>query len=108
MIPKLEAESERLQRERQAKSEEIQRLVRAIAAIDNPPPSVTERLAELEGIVTRIGQRLRDIDSEVDGLDQNRVDPEAVTAALDEFDQMWEVIYPAEQVRLVRIPVEMV
>ena len=103
LIPKLEAERKRLQREKQHKGEEIRRLVATIAAADMPSPSVTERLAELEAISTKIGQRLTDIDAELAALEQNRVDPEAVAAALNEFDQMWEVMWPAEQVRILQL-----
>jgi hypothetical protein len=51
LIPRLAGERRRLQRERQAKGEEIRRPVGAIEASDMPLPSVAERFAEAEGIV---------------------------------------------------------
>ena len=102
LIHKLETERNRLQRERQAKSEDIRWLVAAIAAIETPSPSVTGRLAELEAICAGMGRRLMNIDSKPVALEQNRIDPDHVAATLTEFDRMWEVMYPTERSRLIR------
>ena len=69
----------------------------AIPAADTTSPSVTERLAEQEMIDAKIGQLIAHIDSELAALEQNRVDPADITAALNEVDQMLEVIWPRER-----------
>jgi len=83
--------------------------VAAIGVSGKPLPSVTERVAEVERIVGKIEQRPADIDSGRSALEQNRVIPEAVAAALNEWDPAtggWQVMYPAEQMRLLRLLVE--
>jgi len=62
---------------------------------------VTGRLAEFEGVIGRIAQWSADIDSELTALDHNRIDLAHVTAALIEFDQMWEVMRPRERALIV-------
>ena len=102
LIPRLQTERQRLVRDRQAKSEQIQRLLAVLATTDTPQPSVSERLAELEGIVGKLNGRLTEIDSELSALDQNCIDPDDVARTLAQFDELWDVLYPQERSRLVR------
>ena len=102
LVPRLQTERQRLVRDRQAKSEQIQRLVAVLATADSPQPSVSERLAELEGLVGKVNHRLTEIDLELTALGQNRIDPDDVARALAQFDDLWDVLYPQERSRLVR------
>jgi hypothetical protein len=50
------------------------------------------RLAELEAISVKIGQRRTEIDTEIENLKRSTVDPEDVAQALTEFDGVWDVM----------------
>lgn len=102
LIPKLQAERQRLVRDRQGKSEQIQRLLAVLASAETPQPSVSERLGELEGIVGNLSDRLTEIDSGLTALERNCIDLNEVTAALAQFDALWDVLCPQERTRLVR------
>jgi site-specific DNA recombinase len=102
LIPKLQTERQRLVRDRQAKSEQIQRLLAVLASSDTPQPSVSERLAELEGIVGKLNDRLTEIDSELTTLERNRIDPDDVARALAQFDDLYDVLFPRERSRIAR------
>lgn len=57
----------------------------------------------LEGIVGKVEQRVAETDPKLVALGQNHVDPEEVTAALDESDPATggrEAMYPQEQTRV--------
>jgi site-specific DNA recombinase len=103
LIPRLQTERQRLVRDRQTKSEQIQRLLAVLASADSSQPSVSERLAELEGIVGKLNARLAEIDSELSALERNRIDPDDVARALAQFDSLWDVLYPLERSRIVRL-----
>ena len=107
-IPPPKAERTRLQRQRQHNSEEIKRLVGAIAATDKPSPSVTEGLSQLEESVAIIDRRLGEIDREVAAIEKSSIDPEHVAATLAEFTDLWDVLYLQERTRIVHLLVESV
>jgi len=107
-IPCLKAERTRIQRERQHQGQEIRRLVAAVAAADKPPPSLNERLSQLEESVGVIDRRLGEIDSELAAVEQSSIDSGHVAATLSEFNQLWDVLYPQEKTRIVHLLVERV
>jgi hypothetical protein len=101
LIPKLEAERRRLLKDKQSNGEEIRwskipvrGLVDAVtsgrsAAIGERPKVLFRGLAELEGIVGRIGWRIAEIDGELDSLRGNIIDPEDVAKKLAQFEGVW-------------------
>lgn len=101
LIPKLEKEQKRLQREVQAKREEIKRLATAIGATETPVPSLTERLARLETVVTKLDGRVAEIDCELTAHRGSAASQESIANALSEFDAVWEVLSHIEQVQLI-------
>ena len=105
LIPKLEAERKRLLKDRQAKGEEIRRLVDAIGT-NGRSAAIGERLAELEGVVARVDGRVTEIDGELASLREHCVDPEDVARKLAEFVGVWEVLTPQEQTRIVTLLIE--
>jgi len=102
LLPRLQTERQRLVRDRQTKSEQIQRLLAILATSDTPQPSVSERLAELEGLVAKLNARLTEINSELAALEHNGVGPDDAARALAQFDELWDVLYSPERYRLVR------
>jgi site-specific DNA recombinase len=107
-IPRLKAERTRLQRERQHNAQEIKRLVATVAAADNPSPSLTERLSQLEESAGVIDRRLGEIDGEIAAVEQSTVDRGHVGATLAEFGEIWDVLCPQEKTRIVHLLVERV
>jgi hypothetical protein len=107
-IPGLKAERTRLQRQRQHNGEEIKRLVKTIASSDKPSLSLTERLRELETLAITFDRRLGEIDREIAAVEQSSVDPGHVAAALAEFNQLLDVLYPQEKTRIAHLLIESV
>lgn len=100
LIPKLEAERKRLHKDRQAKGEEIRRLVDAIGT-NGRSVAIGERLGELEGVVANIEERIGEIGTELASLREYSDDPADVAQKLVEFDGVWEVMQAAERVTLI-------
>ena len=71
------------------------------AAIGERPKVLFRGLAELEGVVARLERRVAEIDGEPKSLRENAVDPVDVGKKLTEFEGVWEVVYPQEQVQIV-------
>ena len=105
LIPKLEAERKQLLKDRQARGEEIRRLVDAVGT-NGRSAAIGERLGELEGVVARIDGRIGEIDTELASLRGHSVNPEDVAMKLVEFEEVWEVMYPGERVQLVQSLIE--
>jgi len=101
LIPKLESERKRLSKDKQAKGEEIRRLVDAMAA-GKRSSAIAERLTELEAVVARIEGRVREIDTQLASLADQAIDPEDVARKLAEFDGVWGVMHSAEQAQLIQ------
>ncbi len=107
-IPRLKTEQKRLQRERQHKQERIKELVAAVGASLEPVASFTESLQKLESAVTRIDQRLTEIQTELASINRKTVDKDDVTEALLSFGPMWDELFPAEKTRIVNLLIERV
>jgi len=105
LIPKLEKERKRLQRDVQAKREEIRRLTTAIGAADVPVASLTERLVLLEATVGKVEGRVADIDRELTAV-LGATTLESIAEALSEFDGVWDVLTHSEQTTLISSVVE--
>lgn len=101
MVPKLEKEQKRLQRDLQAKREEIKRLAAAIGAGETPMPSLTERLARLESVAANLDRRIAEIDCELREHRGLAASHESIANELSEFDGVWDVLTQAEQIQLV-------
>lgn len=106
-VEHLEAEKKRLQRQLQTKAEEAKRPVSAIGGKGKPFSAITGRLAEIEGSVAQTEDRISEIDRDmtvvVNGLSANDVAEKLV-----EFEGVWEVMNPAEQIALVQSIVDTV
>ena len=71
----------------------------------------TERaaqLADLQERVQRTERRLAEIDSELMSLGREQISETEVVDALREFDQLWNVLAPREQARLLELLIERV
>ena len=71
----------------------------------------TERaaqLADLQERVQRTERRLAEIDSELMSLGREQISETEVVDALREFDQLWNVLAPREQARLLELLIEQI
>jgi site-specific DNA recombinase len=100
LIPQVKSEKTRLQRGKQAKGEEIRRLVDVIGS-NGRSAAIGVRLAEVEAVVSNIDRRLAEIESEIENLERSAVDPGHVAQTLAEFDGVWDVMWPGERLALI-------
>ena len=107
-LTRLESERKRQTRKRQQKGEEIRRLVSAIAGTAGSSPALSERLAEAERQLANVDRRLQEIDAQLTVLRNQPIDLDGVTAALEEFEAVWGMLYPGERSTLVRSVIETV
>ncbi len=97
-------ESERAALKRQRRDDEG--LLRRLAA---SPGNNGDRLARLADVQERLRlaeQRLTEINEQLVALSGNLVDEQEVAKALAEFDQVWSVLAPGEQARVLNLLVE--
>ena len=66
------------------------------------------QLADLQERVQRTERRLAEIDSQLTSLGRDQISESEVVDALREFDQVWNVLAPREQVRLLELLIEKV
>jgi len=64
---------------------------------------ITERMAELETQAATIATRLADIETERHSAQQAALDPQDLSAALNMFDPIWDVLFPIEQARIIEL-----
>lgn len=106
-VAKLDTEKKQLQRQLQAKADEAKRLVSAIGSKGKPLSAITGRLAEIEGAVAHIEGRIGEVERDVAGL-LNGMSARDVVEKLAEFEGVWEVMNPAEQIAIIQSVVETV
>jgi hypothetical protein len=100
-VPRLQSEYQRLLRERQRRGEEITQMVSVIATPGKTLASVTERLQEAEEAVTRLDGRLAELKADLAQTKSQTIDLDHLRETLARFDPLWDVLHPAERVRLV-------
>jgi site-specific DNA recombinase len=100
LIPKLEKEHKRLQRELQWKREEIRRLVAAIGGRAESSPSLTERIGSIEVAAAGTMARLLEIDNALRAI-ESKISTTEISNALSEFGCLWDVLTRTEQVQLI-------
>ena len=83
---------------------------RAIQRLVGPDRSDGDsaKLAELQSRMQALEQRLSEVRDEVIGLQRELIDEADVTAALGQFDAVWQALKVAEQNRLIRPLIERV
>lgn len=102
LAPKLEKERKRLVKDRQAKGEDIRRLVDTVGT-NGESTALGGRLAALEGVVAKIDRRVAGLDAEMKALRENAIDLDDVARKLAEFEGLWEVLGAQEQTALIQV-----
>ena len=86
---------------------EGRRLVAAIAE-GGDTPSLTARLAELDGRAGQIEQRLTAIAEALAAIDRAQIEPDDVAKALAAFDPVWDALVPRERANILQLLLERV
>ncbi|MHB9131129.1 MAG: recombinase family protein [Armatimonadota bacterium] len=109
-LPELEREQRTLQTQLQERQRAGQHLA-ALLSEETPAAGSTtliEQLRAIEAQVTTISSRLDDICEELRQLHVMAITEDDLTQALSLFDPIWDVLYPTEQARIVRLLIEKV
>lgn len=105
--PELDKEARMLSAEMTASRSEARKLVAALAA-GGDTPSVTARLAELDGRAVQLESRLGEVQAKIAAIDRGHIDPEDAAHALAQFDPVWEALVPRERASVLQLLVERV
>ena len=100
------AEQKRLRRDLAKKRGECHQLLDTLVLGKSTGPTIYDRLAELEDHAQVLESRLAEITTELDTLAQQNFNQADLVAALESFDEIWEVLYPVKQARIVQLLVE--
>ncbi len=101
-VPRLEAEYDKLYDERQRKTAEINSMVQVLSEATEPMPTVTARLRETEGLVSRMEARLHELKLQIAELKSQTIDAEHLRETLQQFDPIWDVLHMPERIALVQ------
>jgi len=99
----LGAEEKSLRSSREKVQTETTGLLKALAGGQATGPSISNRLSDLEEQAAKLDQRLADVERERQVADQSNLDPNDLASALSLFDPIWDVLFPAEQARIIEL-----
>jgi len=99
----LDSEAKRLRGQVGKLEAEKTGLLRALAGGEACGTAISGRMAELETNAATLATRLAEVDRECEALDQSILDPNDLTKALGLFDPIWDVLFPAEQARIIEL-----
>jgi site-specific DNA recombinase len=105
--PALVSEQKRLRRRLEKVRGEIRSLLGALAT-GVGGASVGGEIGRLEDKAQGIERRLAEVAGELVGLDRDTVNEVDLRKALSLFDPVWEMLFPAEQARVIRLLIEFV
>ena len=103
--PALVGEQKRLGRKLGKVRASIRSLLDALATGERGA-SVSARIGDLEQQAEKLERRLSEISQELAGIDNATVDEKDLVKALSLFDPIWEVLFPSEQERVIRLLVD--
>ena len=102
----LEADLSQMTKKRSTTQDEIKGLLKALADGTVTGTSIASRIAELETTLETHEHKVTDIQAQIDSHSQLRPDPTDLAKSLSVFDEIWEVLLPAEQERVIGLLVE--
>lgn len=107
--PGLEGELRRANREARKVERERKNVVDAIASGTGEASSVLlERLTDLDASMTSLTRREDQARAELTMLEHDALDPEAIAAALQDLESLWEELFLGERSRLIALLFERV
>jgi site-specific DNA recombinase len=99
----LNSEAKRLRSLRKKNADEAAGLLKALAGGQGAGASISGRLAELEEQAAKLDTRLAEIERERRVADQSTLDLNELASVLSLFDPVWDVLFPAEQARIIEL-----
>ena len=99
----LAAESRRLRAAKEKVDAETTGLLKALAGGEVSGTAISGRLVELETQTTTLATRLAEIEREREAADSATLDTSDLATTLGLFDPIWDVLFPAEQARIVEL-----
>jgi site-specific DNA recombinase len=103
--PSLVGEQKRLRKRLEKARGEIRTLLEALVSGEYGA-TVGEEIAKLEEVAGSLERRLAEVAAEIATLDHDWVDEASFRTALSLFDPIWEVLFPIERERIVRLLVK--
>jgi site-specific DNA recombinase len=87
-----------------------QQLTRTLEATEDTTPNtlILEQLQQIEREIAETGQALAEVKHELAALTARKVSLSEFRAALELFDPVWEVLYPIERARILRLLIEQI
>jgi len=87
-----------------------QQLTRALEVEEaaTPSPLILEQLQQIEREISETSQALAEVKYELAALTARKVSLQEFRAALELFNPVWEVLYPIERARILRLLIEQV
>jgi len=103
----LEAEQKRLTKDLAKLGGEARGLM---GALDEKKSSslICERLSELEGLIEKTERRATEVREKLIAVERGTVDEEDLKSVLAHFAPVWDVLFPREQARILRLLIERV
>jgi len=107
-VPELTAEQKRLTGQLTSTRKEITNLLDVLAQGDATVPSIAEYLGLLEDRARLLESRIAEIRDELVSIRATTINQIDLARALSLFDPIWDVLYPPEQERVIRLLIERV
>ena len=87
-----------------------QQLTRTLEAAEDTTPNtlILEQVQQIEREIAETGQALAEVKHELAALTARKVSLSDFRAALELFDPVWEVLYPIERARILRLLIEQI
>jgi site-specific DNA recombinase len=108
--PELEADVQRFKEHLQERQRAGRNLAHALEANDGQTPTaiLLDQLYTIEAQIAETNRQLSEAQHEIAALSSRSITVDDFRSALELFDPVWEVLYPTERVRILRLLIEKV
>ncbi len=103
---RLDADLARATKKRAATQDEIKGLLKTLADGAVSGTSITGRIAELETALETLDHQVADIQAQIESHAQLHPDPFDLAESLTVFDEIWDVLLPAEKERVISLLID--
>ena len=105
---RLRAEQKQLAAKRDKVAKETTGLLQALASGQANGTAISSRLAELEAQTAVLDRRLREMEAELQAVQDSTVDAADLAQTLSLFEPIWDILFPAEQARIIHLLVRQI
>jgi len=109
-LPELESDIQRLQEHLQERQRAGRNLTHALEANDGQTPAaiLLDQLRTIEAQIAETNRQLSEAQLEITALSTQSITMDDFRTALELFDPVWDVLYPTERARILRLLIEKV